>query len=882
MARLTPARRKVLDRLLEQALEFDADQRTRFVAECRARAPRLTVWLERLLSAMDAPADFLDSSARHLVGEALDARESADVEPIPAGTRLGPWEVIESVGAGGMGEVYRGERADGTFDMQVAIKVIRNSSDQLAELLEVERRVMARINHPAIARLLDGGLTGDGRPYLVMEWVDGPTLAEWMAETQPEPHRILEVFRDACIAVSAAHRQLVVHGDIKPSNLIVTSDGQARLLDFGVAKLLDAGSGIELSDALTPGFSAPEQLAAEPISTAADIYSLGAMLNWMIFGCAPGGKAEPLPAWQGYRRLQDLVAIIERATSHEPDLRYPTVNGLLLEIRRLRENFPVRARQPSPFQRLTMWVRRHRTGAVLGSVALVSILVGISATAWQARIVAMERDHAQVEAALSEAVREHLLFLFREVGSLTEDTSELTARELLDQTAEVAEDWLSENPVVQQQVLAVLGEFMIALHDYSSAEPLLAGFIEFDDQQVSPLLRSMALRDLAQVYHRQGRMQEGFEVIDESLSILRRFPGHHPARESDILQIRGRLHRDLGRWDEALADLKHARELAVEASPGPWPLMARAENNLGTTLLMGGRMEESVRHFEAAEALWFAMNRGDSNDALAVMSNLALTLDRLGRSQESERRLRRVIETRKQKYGNSGAMAAARLHLGRMLVVKGEYEEAARQLNSAREIARRYVGDTTPDHGAVLIGLGELAFARGELEQALGWFSESAAIMTERLGNSHPFSLQAALEVNNAHVRLDPDDDGGGYEELIAQARSLGSAGRTILSAAQCDFAAWAIETGRHEHAGSAAGECLELREELAFGGWRAAEPRLLIALAGALAEGDSVDRQSLQASLHELVEQTHADRYLVRLAASIVGERLSLHDPEP
>ncbi len=868
-ARLTPARRRILDRLLDRSLELAGDERERFVAECRQRAPRLGGWLAKLLQAMDEPADFLERSARDLVGEALDERVHDPSMPIPEGTRLGPWRIIESVGAGGMGDVYRAERADGAFEMQVAIKVIRHVSDQLAELLEAERRVMARINHPAIARLLDGGLSDDGRPYLVMEWVDGPTLDEWVAERTPDHERMLQVFCDACTAVSAAHRQLVVHGDIKPSNLIVTAEGQTRLLDFGVAKLLDAGVGAELSDALTPGFSAPEQLAAQPVNTAADIYSMGALLHWMVFGTRPGHGDRPTPAWRGFGRLRDLEAIIAQATADEPDQRYATANALLLDIQRVRDNQPVRARVPSPLERLRMWMRRHRLAAALGSLALVSILVGVSVAAWQARLVALERDVAQTEAALSEAVREHLLFLFREVGGLAEDTGELTARELLDRTADVAEDWLSEDPAVQQQVMAVLGEIMIALHDYSSAEPLLSGFIEYDDEQVSPVLRSMAFRDLAQVYHRQGRMQDGFEVINEALAILDDFPGQHPARRSDVLQIRGRLHRDLGRWEEAVADLRQARELAVGASPGPWPLMARAENNLGTTLLIGGRLEEASRHLEAAEALWFAMGRGDSNDALSVMSNLALALDRLGRSDEAERRLRRVIATREEKYGDSGAMAAARIHLGRLLTVKGEYEEARSHLVAARDVARRFVGEESPDHGAALIGLGELAYARGRYEQAQAYFADSARIMKGRLGNRHPYSVQAALEVTNVQVRLDADVGIDAYARVIEQAREIGGAGRTVLSAALCGYSARAIEEERHQSAHEAAEECLELRRILGLGGWRLIEPKMLIELAAVRGGAEDGSGAALREQMERLAEQSHDEHYLLRLASA-------------
>ena len=881
MSRLTAGRRKMLDRLLDRVTELPPDERATFVENCRRRAPRLTAWLERLLRAMDEPAGFLDRSVRNLVGEALEKREQQANQPLMPGTRLGPWRVLRSVGAGGMGEVYQAERADSAFEMLVAIKVIRRSSEQLGELLEAERRVMARLDHPAIARLLDGGLTDDGRPYLVMEWVEGPTLCQWIREQEPDAERMLDVFHDACLAVSAAHRQLVVHGDIKPSNLIVTAEGQARLLDFGVAKLLDGKAGAGLSEALTPGFSAPEQMAAEPISTAADIFSLGALMHWMIYGAAPrhSRKGGPLSVWRQYRRLPDLLAIVDQATQAEPDRRYETVDAMLVEVRRLREHLPIRARRPSPWQRIDLWARRHRTGAVLGTFALISVLAGVSVAAWQARVVALERDVARTEAALSEAVREHLIFLFREVGGLSENTGELTAREMLDRTAEVAEDWLSDDPAIQQQVLAVLGEIMIALHDYSSAEPLLAGFVEYDDEYVSPVLRSMAFRDLAQVYHRQGKMQDGLEVINEALDLLEQFPGQHPARMSDVLQIRGRLNRDTGRWDEAVADLQRARELAIEASAGPWPLMARAENNLGTTYLIGGRLADAARHMEAAEALWFSMGRGDSNDALSVMSNLALALDRLGRSDEAERRLRRVIETREEQYGDSGAMAAARIHLGRLLVVKGEFDQAARQLRVARDVARRFVGDETPDHAAVLIGLGELAFAQGQVEEALAWFSRSAEIMTSRLGPTHPYALQASLEVINMEARLEPSAANDAYDELIGKAREVGGAGRTVLSAALCSLAAWSIEQGQYEDARVAAGECLEIRRDLALGGWRATEPEVLSKLAALGSGSEDASMRGLQERTETLLRQTHADSYLVRLVQEQFGERISRID---
>src|SRR5699024_7964775 len=190
-------------------------------------------------------------------------------------------------------------------------------------------------------------------------------------------------------------------------------------------------------------------------------------------------------------------------------------------------------------------------------------------------------------------------------------------------------------------------------------------------------------------------------------------------------QVRGRIRRDLGQWDGALADLERARELALEVSAGPRPLMARAENNLATTLLIGGELKAAVRHLEAAEALWLALDRGESSDALSVTANLATVFKRLGRNDEAEQRLRRVVAVREEQYGPSGAMAAARLNLGRLLVVRGALDEAETQLERATEVFARYIGSDTPDFAAALLGQGELAEARGDLTTALAHYQRS-------------------------------------------------------------------------------------------------------------------------------------------------------------
>jgi len=825
MARLTPARRQLIDRLLDQLLDLPEKQRRQRLEQLAGRAPRIGAWVKRLAAATGQDdSGLLDATLRDLAEDALNHRHAGSNNFLAPGERLGRWRITELVAAGGMGEVYRAERADGAFEMQAALKLIRGQSDDLARLLKHERQTLAQLSHPGIARLLDGGISKDGRPFLVMDWIDGQTLDVWCRTRQPSLAEILRVFHEACQAVAAAHRALVVHGDIKPTNLKITREGRVCLLDFGVSQLLEHSHDAQTPRALTPRFAAPEALHGQPASTAFDIYGLGALLQWLT----SAQPAETIPTHRKSSRERDLDTIIKRATAHDPALRYATVDTLADDIQRLQSNHPIRARHAGLGERWLLWARRHVVAAILGVTTLISIVVGVTAVAWQARMAAVERDIAQAEAARANTLREHLTLMFREVGSLSEDTENITARELLDRTADVAGDWLAEDASLRHQVKGVLGEIMIALGDYSAAESMLSGLASDDTPADYPLLHSIALLDMAQVDHRKGRIQQGLEAANRGLTILEALPGAHPARLSDALQIRGRLLRDMGQRDKALTDLERARRLALRVSAKPRPLMARAEANLATTLLLNGNLNRAAKHFEAAEALWLALERGDSSDALAVSANLASVKSQLGLTDEAEQRLRDVIAVRQQKYGPSGAMAAAQLNLSRLLIMRAQYDEAERHLVRARDTFERFVGKDTPDYAAAALILAELHEAREEHEQALEHISLAQQIMTERLGPSHPYSLQARLAAIRMADRSSPDDAGEQYAALASDARSVGEPGKAILAGIACDWARHEYSHGRKDDAQQLAEECLDLRRQLGLGGWRLTEAEIL------------------------------------------------------
>ncbi len=847
----------MLDRLLDQALEQSPEKREEFAQRCRKRAPRLGFWLQRLLMASSEPTGFLDGDARHLASEALADRTDPFPKTLVQGTRMGPWRILARIGAGGMGEVYKAERADGAFEMTVAIKLIRSRKKDLARLLEGERQLLARLNHASIARLIDGGMADDERPYLVMEWVDGRTLDEWMHQETVAPERCLAVFTEVCEAVAFAHRSLVVHGDIKPANLAIGRDGQVRLLDFGVAQLLDDESEDRLPSALTPGFASPEQLNGEPISTASDIFSLGALLHWLVFGHAPGRKkGSPLPrqTWSSYRRLADLEAIIQRATARNPEDRFPTVNSLILELKRLQQDYPINSRSLSPLARIGFWIRRRKVAAALGSLAIVVVIAGISTVLWQARIVAQERDVARHEAALSLAVKDHLILLFREVSSLTDDAEELTAREMLDATAEAASDWLRDDPDARAEIQLAIAEILISLDDYASAEPLLERILDQIGDQGSPTLMAKLYRNMALVLHRRGDIQGGFELADLSVRMIEAFSGDHRERLSDALQMRGRLTRDLGNWSAAVEDLQRARRMAQQVAEGPRPVLARAEANLAATYVMGNEFSQAVQHMEAAEALWYALGRAASPDALSNMQNLAVVLERLGRLDESELRFRQSIQTRTERLGDSSALAAAKLQYARLLAVRGDFDEAERLLDRAGQMMARFVGPDSPDYASTRFARGELARARGEKELAQQEFNRALELFNQTVGPNHPFTMMADSQRLAVEHEAGEADALGPYGEMIDRLGEGSPATRSLLAQLHCERSAWNAEAGNYQLAETDALACREMRTSLGLGGWRIKEADLLAHLASARS-GHDVEPELLKAALLSLGE---------------------------
>ncbi|MDX1395045.1 MAG: protein kinase [Gemmatimonadota bacterium] len=372
-----------IDAVLRDALDLEADAREAFVRRACGGDAELEARVRRLLDAAERSGDIPPVDVG-LVAEAVAERGELDDEPLKAGDRVGAFRVVERIGAGGMGSVYLAERADGQFEQRVAIKIVRGAGGSAAPVRRFlqERQILARLQHPNIARLLDGGLTDTEIPYVVMEYVDGSPLTEHCRRADLDLDGRLELFEEVCGAVHYAHGHGVIHRDLKPSNILVATSGRVMLLDFGIARLTGDETGETLTRTgmrvLTPAYASPEQVVGMNVTEASDVYQLGLLLYELIAGRLPTGPDAPPPTTvAGGARGTDLDRVCAKALSVEPEARYPSAELLGLDVRRYREGLPVDARPATAGYRLRRFLSRNRVAAIVGAaLAAGSLLAG--------------------------------------------------------------------------------------------------------------------------------------------------------------------------------------------------------------------------------------------------------------------------------------------------------------------------------------------------------------------------------------------------------------------------------------------------------------------------------------------------------------------------
>jgi serine/threonine protein kinase/tetratricopeptide (TPR) repeat protein len=823
---MTPERRRQIEELFEAALDLGDAERAHFVDVHCAGDAELRAEVNSLLRAHDRDEGVLDGAAPGVA--------SSPPERPPAygwGDLIGPYRLHRELGRGGMGVVYFAERDDGQFRRQVALKLLRDPDPRLSARIIGERQILASLQHPNIAALLDGGAAPDGRPYLVVEYVNGLPIDVYCDRMRLSIANRVRLFISVARAIDYAHRNLIIHRDLKPSNILVTTDGQVKLLDFGIAKLLNPTLGrgeLALTQpdqrALTPEYASPEQVRGEPLSTSSDVYSLGVVLYELLTGHQPyrlegcttpemlervcetdpeppsvrvlrmarkaharGSERDITPAAIAQARattterlrrsLQgDLDAIVMMALRKEPGGRYGSAELLVEDLANHLDGRPVRALRGSRTYRFKKLVRRHRRAAVAATLVTVSLLSGATLAMWQARVAGLERDRA--ERALTEAegallqsneVTTFLLGLFEAGDPNASPGLEITARDLVRRGVARADE-LADQPLVQARMLRVMGS----------------------------------------VYESLGRYDEARDLTERALRTREAHPGTAEPEAAEMLVQLARIMRKRSAYDSAGALLARAADLQRRTLGPAHPKLAETLTWMLHIAVFLGDLEASERHArEALDILRSALGP-DHTLVSNSLTSLGTILRRRGKIAEAEAMFREAL-TLRDRTGTAETLegSADMLQLGALLRDEtGELEEAEALHLRALEIRRRVVGGFHDELVWPLVSLGLLLADKGDHARAEPLLQEALALRQRAFGPAHP-SVAETMYNMARFLRV-----AGRYREAESYLREALTQERELLGEDHARVAGSLLELGQLMIASGKGDEGLALMEE--------------------------------------------------------------------
>ncbi|MGE0640882.1 MAG: protein kinase [Thermoanaerobaculia bacterium] len=775
--------------LFDELVDLDPAARSERLAAIASADPALARFVAALLAA-DSTGDEVarrfetpfaarsSTFVAHALGTVSEPAEQRD----RSGERIDAWRLVSPLGRGGMAEVYLAERVDGEFEQRAALKLVRSEvgSEGIYRRFRRERRILAQLEHPGIARLLDGGRTSAGEPYFVLELVEGKRITDHCRDGALPLAERLRLFAEACDAVDAAHRRLVVHRDLKPSNILVTPEGVVKLLDFGIAKLLDhdaGGGGTPIqggsgsmthleTQPLTPNYAAPEQILGAPVSTATDVFALGILLHEMVTDRTPFDRAAKsrgalaidlgnetlVPPSSSLRRMAaatdtsaragrearerlrrraaeadgDLDTVVAKALAREPERRYRSAAALADDVRNLIARRPVRARADSFSYRASRFVSRNAAAVVVTTLAVLALVTLVVVALVQG---AAARRHAQ----RAERVQRFLVELFRDSDPSRTRGETLTARELITTAAKRIEPELADDPDVAAELDDAVAQVELGLGLADDAVVLAERAIALRTRQEGATApATLRLRvTLAEALFARGDL----DGADREVAVAQPLYDRHD--------------------DEAIVD----RLFAVESA-------LRAQQN---------RFDEGLA--VARRALERAEKRGGPNDALTLLwrSRLAATLGDASRVAEAEALLRPNVEAlMRETSGDPLEVAEARLNAGDLLDLAGDRETGERLMQSAVDLLRRTLGDEHPEVALAEIKLGYLQFERRALTAAETSLRHAATVL-DRVGHYEAGSARRYLGI--AHLEAERNDEAlAEFEAAEAVYRARGGA----------------------------------------------------------------------------------------------------------
>jgi len=795
----------------DRAVDIPVDARAEWI-KYQIEDAALRAALHRML-AVDMQEGPFDASAEQRMGRLGEAR-LMNVEGF-IGTRIGAFRIERLLGEGGMATVFLGRRDTGDFDQQVALKLLRRGLYSEAEqrLFRREQRALATLSHPNIAHLLDGGITSAGVPYLVIEYIDGTAITEYAIAHSLDQGARLGLFAVVCDAVRAAHRALIVHRDLKPSNIFVDREGNVKLLDFGIAKLLDdderdlTGTG---HAALTPGYAAPEQYTGAAISTATDVYALGVVLHELLTGERPRwGIGATQITLRG-----DLGNIVHKALSEEPERRYASAHELALDIGRYLDAQPVAAHPPSTWYRTRKFVQRHRGGVVLGTATAIGLLLSLAITLWLAH-------EARQQAMRANTVRDVLIDVFEGARARLPRDQRPTPEALVAQAQRQLGGTAVIDPQTRIDLQRALAEVSLALSQFAEADAALAE-------------AEAAARDL------------GDDAARIDITILRadgwQRAGDHARSIAALKPLMETLQRDVSplllRATSVLASATLAAEGPVAALAMHREAVVLAERRHGTesvdalaaTLELGNTLTASELYPEAIERLtpalaaWRSTNVPEDDRYIRGLASLATANNELGNFADTESQLREVLELKRRIYPPTHDAIASTIHaLGLMFDRSERHEQAEQHYMEALAMQRAVFGEAHRELASTHVSLAATLVAQRRFDDA-----ESHSRMA--------LSMCSKLALHDEICKRDRNNLGQMYyrqnrlveaerEMTVAldERRHLLGADHPTIAYSLSTLANVAAKAGRGDDAARLSGEAVDHLERIGFGSTREA-----------------------------------------------------------
>jgi eukaryotic-like serine/threonine-protein kinase len=742
---ITAAQLSVLNRLLDQALDLQPDQRMAWVDTLSADYDALRPTLRELLSGRAGL-------------ETTDILRRVPEPPlaIAAGHMVGPYRLLRELGVGGMATVWLAERADGTVQRQVALKLPRVAWHDAANLGRMlrERDILASLEHPHIARLYDAGADSSGRPYLALEYVDGVPLQQYVQQHVQTPRQLLQLFLKIARAVAFAHGRLIVHRDLKPSNILVKNDGEVSLLDFGIARLLqnDVEQGAQHTQfsgrALTPRYAAPEQFTNQPITVAADVYSLGVLLYELLTGISPYfpkrdshaaledsvlHDAPPLPsdvAKFGGRMLRgDLDGVLLKALQKEPLDRYPSVEAFAADIEHYLAGRPVTARPASRWYRSAKFVRRNRLVVGAATVALLAVVGGATVAVWQARAAAIQRDHAVAHASRAAAINDFMHVLIADAAASDQP---VTVAEMLKRSEALAlanDDASAEN---RAAILDTIAELYFSQGDTGKSVQLLEHALTLVGSSPDAGFRSDLNCEYAVMLSNQGQSAAAAAIVDREIENLR----SDPDRASGCLLNRSEIAAHASDAEGALRYALLSLDRLRQADQVAWGDEAVTLGQIASSYRILGDNRQADRYFQLTWEKYVAAGRERSQDATTIANNWALVSQNAGVPKLALAHFDQALSAAGSRDSNRQAPPTMICNRAFTLESLGRYAAARDAYELGYQLANR--DNNLRSRASCLGGLASIAVRHGDPARAVRYLDQSTKVSDSKSAASLP------------------------------------------------------------------------------------------------------------------------------------------------